>query len=275
MNVAMIRSLQEKLKELGHYKGSIDGDRGPKTNKAVGAALRARGDDLPDGWEEWSEKRRAVAFVQLWARDEGIDAGTVDGWVGPQTTFALEALQEMLETGRGPRMWRDETPLDVNPNGWPKESAVEALYGKHGVKKGYTPPLVRVECPWRLKIAWNLNQTVSTISIHEKCADSLGRILTKVHDHYGDAEIQRLRLDHFGGSYNPRKMRGSTRWSMHAWGVAIDWDPENNQLRWNRGQASLAHPDYIDWWRCWEEEGWLSLGRVANFDWMHVQAVKR
>ena len=29
-----------------------------------------------------------------------------------------------------------------------------------------------------------------------------------------------------------------------------------------------------DWWRIWEEQGWTSLGRVRNFDWMHVQATK-
>ena len=41
-----------------------------------------------------------------------------------------------------------------------------------------------------------------------------------------------------------------------------------------RDKATFAKPEYERWWQCWEEEGWLSLGRTRNFDWMHVQAAK-
>ncbi len=92
--------------------------------------------------------------------------------------------------------------------------------------------------------------------------------------HYGEAEIARLRLDVYGGCYNPRKKRGGSTWSTHAWAVALDFDPANNRLRWGRDKASFARPDYDAWWNIWENEGWVSLGRVKNFDWMHVQAVK-
>ena len=36
-----VKTLQTKLKELGHYSGSIDGDFGPKTEKAVKAFQKA------------------------------------------------------------------------------------------------------------------------------------------------------------------------------------------------------------------------------------------
>ena len=45
-------------------------------------------------------------------------------------------------------------------------------------------------------------------------------------------EIHRLRLDVWGGCLNVRKMRGGTRNSMHSWGIALDYDPQNNQLKW-------------------------------------------
>jgi len=61
---------------------------------------------------------------------------------------------------------------------------------------------------------------------------------------------------------------------MHAWGVALDFDPNRNQLNWGRDRASFSHPDYDNWWKCWEEEGWISLGRKRNFDWMHIQAAR-
>ena len=84
----------------------------------------------------------------------------------------------------------------------------------------------------------------------------------------------KLRLDRWGGCLNVRKMRGGSSWSMHAWGIAIDFDPDRNQLKWGRDRAVFARPDYDAWWRCWEDEGWTSLGRTKNYDWMHVQAAR-
>jgi hypothetical protein len=54
----------------------------------------------------------------------------------------------------------------------------------------------------------------------------------------------------------------------------MDWDPERNQLKWGRDRASLDASVYDFWWRTWEAEGWVSLGRSRNFDWMHVQAAR-
>ena len=46
---------------------------------------------------------------------------------------------------------------------------------------------------------------------------------------------------------------------------------ELNQLRWGKDKAAFARPEYARWFDLWEEEGALSLGRVRNYDWMHVQ----
>ena len=69
-------------------------------------------------------------------------------------------------------------------------------------------------------------------------------------------------------------MRGGTQYSMHSWGIAIDFDPERNQLNWGRDRARLAAADCVPFWDIWEAEGWVSLGRARNFDWMHVQAAR-
>lgn len=132
--------------------------------------------------------------------------------------------------------------------------------------------MAMVDCPWVLKLAWNPKQTTRRIGCNVKVADSLRRVLDRVHAAYGAAELVRLRLDLFGGCYNPRRKRGGTAWSTHAWAIALDWDPDHNKLEWGRDRAALARPEYETWWRCWEEEGWYSLGRERNFDWMHVQA---
>jgi hypothetical protein len=61
---------------------------------------------------------------------------------------------------------------------------------------------------------------------------------------------------------------------MHAYGVAIDFDSEHNQMRWGSDRARFAKSDYDAWWGYWEEAGWVSLGRERNYDWMHVQATR-
>jgi len=110
---------------------------------------------------------------------------------------------------------------------------------------------------------------------HRRVANSLASVLERVWNRYGQTEISALRLNQFGGDRVLRLMTGANRWSMHAWGIAYDFDPQRNQLRWNHTQAKLARPEYREWWEIWETEGWYSLGRKQNFDWMHVQAAIR
>jgi hypothetical protein len=110
--------------------------------------------------------------------------------------------------------------------------------------------------------------------VHEKVHDSIARVLSRVLDFYGPVAIAEYRLDIFGGSLNVRKKRGSNAWSMHSWGIAVDYDPLNNQLKWGRDKATFAKPVYETWFKLWEEEGWLSLGRARNYDWMHLQAAR-
>ena len=137
------------------------------------------------------------------------------------------------------------------------------------------PPIVRVPVPWRMRLAWDKSQSVSHIGVPCQGRATAWAVCSRqVHAHYGDAELKRLRLDLFGGCFANRKKRGGSTWSTHAWAVALDFDPERNQLKWGRDRASLDHRDYDFWWHAWEAEGWVSLGRSRNFDWMHVQAAR-
>ncbi|MGI9384578.1 MAG: peptidoglycan-binding protein [Methyloligellaceae bacterium] len=267
-----VQTIQEALHAAGTYAGKIDGIAGPRTRAAIDAALEARSESLPKGWKRWGARRRQNAYAQLMIGDLDIEVGPIDGLIGPQTRHAIEVFLHVQRTGRKPEPWRDHVPDDEVPppvrNDWPRQRDVQRFFGNPGGNQ------TRIELPYSMKIAWNTRQRVTGFSCHEKVHDSMKRVLNRVLDHYGDAEIRRLRLDMFGGCLNVRRMRGGTRWSMHAWGIAVDIDPARNQLKWGRERASLAKPDYEPWWRLWEEEGWLSLGRARNFDWMHVQAAR-
>jgi hypothetical protein len=219
-----------------------------------------------------SAKRQLTAWIQLLATDVGIDSGKIDGFWGPQTDFAFKTLFYFYENGEMPAFWRDYPPFDLNPNLWPEENESELIsfFGQPCDESN----LVLIDFPYEHRLAWDLSTKVRRTRCHSKVADSIVRVLDKVKAHYGEDKIKELRLDRFGGCYNPRRKRGGTQWSTHAWGIALDFDPDRNQLQWGRDRAHFAKAEYEPWWSFWEEEGWISLGRKSNFDWMHVQAAR-
>lgn len=258
-----IKFIQSELTKLGHNPGAIDGIFGAKTRVAL---QKVKG--IP---KSWTTDRKLIGFIQLVAQNENIDAGKMDGLWGPQTAFAYECLVELRKHGAMPVFTRPGEVEVENPNNWPSQKNEQDLIDYYGaVGKSQ----ISIVVPYPHIIAWDKRKSVTKITCHKKVSASLNRVLTKVKNHYGMDEVHRLRLDVWGGCLNVRKMRGGTRNSMHSWGIAMDYDPENNKLKWGSDKASFALPDYNRWWDFWEEEGWISLGRQRNYDWMHVQAAK-
>ncbi|WP_206601913.1 peptidoglycan-binding protein [Oceaniglobus indicus] len=221
----------------------------------------------------------------------GFPCGLIDGIVGPITAAATKAFQRAnglrvtgTATAETVTALRTSSTTGVTPIPernqdsaadqrdpvpvWPRQRDVAAFFGDVGERQ------TRVEVPWTMRLAWDKNVRISGVTLHERVADSAARAMQDIADTYSEKEITGLGLDLFGGSLNVRRMRGGTRFSMHSLGIAIDFDPERNQLRWNRPKARLSHPDAVPFWQAWEAEGWVSLGRARNFDWMHVQAAR-
>jgi hypothetical protein len=263
MTKKAIKFLQTQLNDRGLNAGPEDGILGPQTLNALNKI-----EDIP---KEWSKRRKAVAFIQLLAKEKAVETGAIDGYWGPQTEFAFECLQQIINEGKKLDIWRPEDLPDENPNEWPSQTPEDNIIDFFGEVGGNQ---VRIELPYPHKIAWKTSSVINSFLCHEKIHDSLHRILSRVLENYDLEEIQRLRLNLWGGCLNVRRMRGGTKYSTHSWGIAIDYDPTRNRLKWGRDRAAFAKPEYETWWRIWEEEGWVSLGRTRNFDWMHVQAVK-
>lgn len=270
MRAATVRLLQQSLVDKGYELGKVDGKLGKKTYAAVESALEKHITELPEKWKDWPNSRKCVAMLQILCKEQDIEVGKIDGQWGPQTEYGYDMLAYYREHGEFPPPFRNETPLDTNPNQWPNQAEVELIqhYGERGKNQ------VRLALPYPHRLSWDLRKTVQSFSCHEKVHDSAQRVLKRVLEHYGPDRITELRLDRWGGCLNVRKMRGGTKWSMHSWGIAIDYDTEFNKYNWGRGRATLARPEYDAWWGFWEDEGWLSLGRTRNFDWMHIQAAK-
>lgn len=265
MNIStdIIKFAQHLLAQKGLYNARIDGYAGPRTLAALNNVEK-----LP---KSWTPQRKLIGFIQLEAFANGFDPYSIDGYWGANTDNAYQQFRHQLEYGASMPIWRPEELVSpVNPNGWPLDnvSALDAFYGPKAKN------LVTYEVPYLLKLAWPPYSNVSRITSHRLVKDSVLRILTQVKSVYGMAEIERLRLNMYGGCFADRPIRGGTRPSTHAWGIALDFDPDNNQLKWGRDKAHFARPEYHRWWEIWEAEGWVSLGRTRNYDWMHVQAAK-
>ena len=240
-------------------------------------------------FEQWLQSRLTA---------HGFCPGPIDGIVGDQTVAAIRAFEKanglpvngtadetVVKALRAPAGIvtpkemaaipdRDaESRISPRPNTnngtlWPRQSQVPAFYGRVGTSQ------TRIEIPFDMVLAWDTGRRITRMTLHEKVAPSAERALNRIADIYSDAERSTLGLNLFGGSLNVRRMRGGRRYSMHSWGIAIDFDPQRNQLSWKRPRARLSHEDAVPFWQAWEAEGWLSLGRARNFDWMHVQAAR-
>lgn len=112
---------------------------------------------------------------------------------------------------------------------------------------------------------------VKTIRVHKLVAKAVQEALEKVKAAYTPAEIHRLGLDDYGGSYNYRATASGKSMSMHAWGIALDFAPGENAYSMKSPKASLSRPECRAFWEAWESVGAVSLGRARNYDWMHVQ----
>jgi hypothetical protein len=238
---------------------TADGKIGPIT---LSAAEKVK--SKIKNWASMSDERRVISAAQVILNDAGFEAGLVDGYWGHNTGNAYDDYNGNLGT-------IDRTEEKTAPASslvFPRQRDMESFYGAAGSSRATAGKAI---LPFPFVIAWNTSQSVSRFSCHELVAAPMTAIFTESARHYGEDEFRRLRLDRFGGCYNNRKMRGGSSKSTHACGIAVDLDPENNQLKWGRDRASFARPEYEPFWKIVESHGAISLGREKNFDWMHFQ----
>lgn len=174
----------------------------------------------------------------------------VDGIMGPVT---LAALKRKLGV--------------VTPPQWPTQVEVRSGRSIFGAP-GDEAQLCSVVPPYPLLFE---GAPVRSIRVHRLIAREVRTALAEVLQHYGQAEIERLGLNLYGGSYNYRPSSGGGALSMHAWGIALDFSPAANALGYKAPRATLSHADCRAWWEIWESHGAVSLGREADYDWMHLQ----
>lgn len=296
-----VRKWQEFLKRK-RYRVTVDGVFGSQTEKAT-KHIQRKNKLKSDGvvglntWKLMSENivskpveinnsfqvlkkgsfGEQVKQWQLFLQSAGYKLPFVDGAFGPETereTIKFQAKNGLKPDGVvGPQTWRFITNVSQNTplsEKWPKQNYNDMVnfYGPVGQNQ------TKIELPYKLKLAWAPSTALTKITCHQKVAKSTYTIFENILKTYGEKDIVKLRLDIFGGMLNVRKMRGGSAWSIHSWGAAIDLDPDNNQLKWGSDKATFAKKEYDAFWKIVMNEGWVSLGKERNFDWMHIQAAR-
>lgn len=178
--------------------------------------------------------------------------GTVpDGVWGPKSKAACKAYLRSLMP---------------SPNPWPRNSqaALRAFYGEPGDESNLTPINVT-----GLGIKYE-GKPVTSIRCHKKVAASLLAALKEVSSTSPDV------LTRYAGCFNFRKKRGGSTYSEHAWGIAVDIDPDTNML--NTPWPTVATMPF-EVMEAFARQGWGAAGafwgdpKPTGRDAMHFSAV--
>ena len=136
-------------------------------------------------------------------------------------------------------------------------------------KAGCENLLVNVPVPANYPLKYD-GKPVKSIRIHKLVADRLAAALQDIINHYGE-DIEKVAPGAccYDGSYNFRKTTGTSSYSIHSWGLALDFDASNNTMKMSAPKARLSQPIYEPFWNILEYHGFMSLGRRGNYDWQH------
>lgn len=118
-------------------------------------------------------------------------------------------------------------------NKWPRDNQADLIAFYGDPKRDVPAQLVKVIPPFQMYYTDKTTTKIPHIWFHRKVAPSLLAAMNEIWDFYkhDQAAIDKAGVSDFGGSYNPRYIRGSTtKWSNHAYGAAIDLDAKNNGL---------------------------------------------
>ena len=147
-----------------------------------------------------------------------------------------------------------------------KTNEIIKKYGKPNQQGSY---LTTIKLPYPMRLAWDKNTKETTMRCHKLVANDFVNVFEEILEHYGYEKIVELGIDLFGGCFNFRQMRGGSDYSRHSWGIAIDLDPERNQLKESKKTARFARPEYKPMIDIFYKYGFIGLGVEKDYDWMH------
>ena len=142
------------------------------------------------------------------------------------------------------------------------------IYGQPNQQGSY---LTTIQLPFPMRLAWDKKTSVTKMRVHKKAAQDFINVFNELLQVYGLAKIQELGIDLFGGCFAFRAMRGGSDYSRHSWGIAIDLDPERNQLKTPYLKSNFSKQEYKKLHEIFEKHGFINLGKQKGYDAMHFE----
>ena len=106
--------------------------------------------------------------------------------------------------------------------------------------------LTRIALPFPMVLSWDHATSVKQMTCHRKLADAFGDVFAKL-----EAGGLQEKIKTFGGCFSFRQQRTGSKLSAHAWGIAVDLNPETN------AQGTAGDMD----------AGVIEVFRAAGFEW--------
>ena len=142
------------------------------------------------------------------------------------------------------------------------------IYGQPNQQGSY---LTTIQLPFPMRLAWDKKTSVTKMRVHKKVAQDFINVFNELLQVHGLAKIQELGIDLFGGCFAFRAMRGGSDYSRRSWGIAIDLDPERNQLKTPYSKSNFSKKEYSELHRIFKKNGFVNLGVEKGYDAMHFE----
>lgn len=232
----------------------VDGSIGPKTY----AAMRK----ISGGT---NYNRILTRFVQTTFNNLSKNKIKVDGVWGGVTEASLHKLVYGAYPSRKPKMSKSRGIIVPKRPAWTKElprttAEKTAYYGKPGSN------FVRMYFPFKMYYAGKLTKTTR---VNKRCKPMYEHRYEMLLSHFGQSELDRLKISDHSGLANVRKIRGGTAWSSHSWACADDVNAADNRMSMTLAQSRFGSNKYQAYWDIVYESGAMSLGLEHDFDVMH------
>jgi hypothetical protein len=145
---------------------------------------------------------------------------------------------------------------------------IVACYGNPLHHEFCASELCRMELPFPLRLSYRPLESISVVYVHRLVGPAMVDALHEIMGVYGEDGIREHRLGWTGGIWCKRKKTSSsTEWSVHSWGIAIDYVPEYGPY----GKTPTTPPAVV---AAFEKRGFVWGGRWRVPDGMHFQACR-
>ena len=121
--------------------------------------------------------------------------------------------------------------------------------------------IARVELPLSMRLSWDHTHEVRAIACHKLLVPVFADVFAEI----SSGNLQN-KIISFGGCFSFRPQRTGSKLSTHAWGIAIDLNPEKNQ----QGTAGNMDPGLVSTF-CGAGFEWGGTWEGKTCDPMHFQ----